>query len=54
VAEHVRASGGAWVSTTSVAGRPVLRACVTNYRTERTDVDALVEALVEARRAFTV
>jgi glutamate/tyrosine decarboxylase-like PLP-dependent enzyme len=54
VAEHVRASGAAWVSTTLVAGRPVLRACVTNYRTERTDVDALVEALVKARGAFTV
>ncbi|HWS87769.1 MAG TPA: pyridoxal-dependent decarboxylase [Pyrinomonadaceae bacterium] len=54
LAEHVRASGAAWVSTTLVAGRSVLRACVTNYRTEKADVDALVSALVEARRALTV
>jgi glutamate/tyrosine decarboxylase-like PLP-dependent enzyme len=54
LAEHVRASGAAWVSTTLVAGRPVLRACVTNYRTEKGDVDALVQALVEARRALPV
>jgi glutamate/tyrosine decarboxylase-like PLP-dependent enzyme len=50
VAEHLHASGGAWVSTTAVAGRPVLRACVTNYRTEERDADALVAALGEARR----
>jgi aromatic-L-amino-acid/L-tryptophan decarboxylase len=54
VAEHVCASGAAWVSTTAVAGRAVLRACVTNYRTERADVDALVESLAEARRVFTL
>lgn len=54
LAEHVRASGAAWLSTTLVAGRAVLRACVTNYRTERRDVDALVSALVEARRALIV
>lgn len=50
LAERVHASGGAWVSTTAVAGRPVLRACVTNYRTENGDADALVAALDEARR----
>lgn len=50
VAEHLHASGGAWVSTTAVAGRPVLRACVTNYRTEKRDADALVAALGQARR----
>ena len=54
LAEHVRASGAAWVSTTLVAGRAVLRACVTNYRTEKADVDALVAALVEARASLTV
>ena len=54
VAERVRDSGAAWLSTTLVAGRAVLRACVTNYRTEKSDVEALVEALVEARRDLTV
>ena len=50
VAEQVQDSRGAWMSTTAVAGKSVLRACVTNYRTEKPDVDALVSALDEARR----
>ena len=50
LAERVRASGRAWVSTTAVAGRAVLRACVTNYRTQTADADALASALNEARR----
>lgn len=49
LAEMVRASGRTWVSTTAVAGRAVLRACVTNYRTQTIDADALVAALEEAR-----
>lgn len=54
VAERVRDSGAAWLSTTLVAGRAGLRACVTNYRTEKSDVEALDEALVQARRDLTV
>ena len=43
---------GAWISTTRLdAGRPVLRACVTSYRTTEADVEALVTMLREARAA---
>ncbi|HEX8176421.1 MAG TPA: aminotransferase class V-fold PLP-dependent enzyme [Pyrinomonadaceae bacterium] len=51
VAREVVTSGAAWISTTSIGReRPVLRACVTNYRTQAVDVRALIEALNEARR----
>ncbi len=49
IAMHVVASGAAWISTTLVRNRRVLRACVTNYRTDDTDVRALCEALESAR-----
>jgi glutamate/tyrosine decarboxylase-like PLP-dependent enzyme len=50
VALEVVTSGKAWISTTRLAGiTPVLRACITNYRTEEKDVVALVEALNWAR-----
>jgi glutamate/tyrosine decarboxylase-like PLP-dependent enzyme len=50
IAREVVSSGQAWISTTRVAeAAPVLRACITNYRTEATDVQALVQALNEAR-----
>jgi glutamate/tyrosine decarboxylase-like PLP-dependent enzyme len=50
VALEIVASGKAWISTTRLAGTtPVLRACITNYRTEAQDVVALVEALNWAR-----
>jgi len=50
VALEVVTSGKAWISTTRLAGTmPVLRACITNYRTEAQDVVALVEALNGAR-----
>jgi glutamate/tyrosine decarboxylase-like PLP-dependent enzyme len=43
--------GKAWISTTRLAGQiPVLRACITNYRTQPEDVSALVEALDWARQ----
>jgi glutamate/tyrosine decarboxylase-like PLP-dependent enzyme len=41
----VVASGEAWISTTRVAGQPVIRACITNYRTDADDVRALVATL---------
>lgn len=50
VAEAVVRSGAAWLSTTRLdAGPPVLRACVTNYRSDSEDVEALVAALGRAR-----
>lgn len=51
VAQRVVGSGRAWISTVLLRGeQPALRACVTNYRTTEADVDALVEALDQARR----
>jgi glutamate/tyrosine decarboxylase-like PLP-dependent enzyme len=51
VAARVVGSGRAWISTASLAARtPVLRACITNYRTGPADVDALVEELHVARQ----
>ena len=50
IANRVVSSGKAWLSTTRLdANTPVLRACVTNYRTEVADLLALVQALNEAR-----
>jgi glutamate/tyrosine decarboxylase-like PLP-dependent enzyme len=50
IASHVIASGQAWISTTRVGvGKPVLRACITNYRTTSEDLKILVNALGEAR-----
>jgi hypothetical protein len=47
----VVASGKAWISTTRLASSvPVLRACVTNYRTTAQDIAALIGSLEEARR----
>ncbi len=45
VAKIVR-SGAAWISTTVLPGaRTVLRACITNYRTQETDIAALIALL---------
>ncbi len=48
VAARVVESGEAWVSPARVAGRPAVRACLTSYRTEAADVDALVALLDRA------
>ena len=53
VVRELLSSGKAWISTTRLReGVTVLRACITNYRTEREDVQALVDALNEARRSL--
>ena len=50
LAMQVVRSGKAWISTTRLAGSvPVLRACITNYRTKAEDIAALTAALEEAR-----
>ncbi len=52
IALEVVRSGKAWISTTRIAGGiPVLRACITNYRTGPEDIHALVAALDAARGA---
>ena len=46
--------GRAWISTTRLGGvRPVLRATVTNYRTQPTDLEALVSDLNSVREALS-
>jgi aromatic-L-amino-acid decarboxylase len=55
VARRVVESGQAWLSPVSLGrGALVLRACITSFRTERADVEALVEALEQARRPGAV
>jgi glutamate/tyrosine decarboxylase-like PLP-dependent enzyme len=50
VVREVIASGKAWISTTRLRNRvPVLRACITSYRTNRQDLRILISALNEAR-----
>lgn len=52
IARHVVQSGDAWISTTRLRGSiPVLRACITSYRTTPDDLRALIETLEDARRA---
>jgi hypothetical protein len=51
VANEIVSSGKAWISVTRIKERiPVLRACITNYRTGLEDIDALVDDLEWARR----
>ena len=51
LAREVVASGEAWISTTLLAADlPVLRACITNYRTTEDDVRKLVSSLENARQ----
>jgi aromatic-L-amino-acid decarboxylase len=52
IAAAVVASGQAWISSTRLRGRPVLRACLTSYRTTAADIDALLNALDDARKAI--
>ncbi len=43
-------SGTAWVSVVALGGRvPAIRACITSFRTQESDVDALVQSLATAR-----
>jgi len=54
LAMKVVGSGKAWISTTRLAGSvPVLRACITNYRTKAEDIAALIEALEQARNQLS-
>jgi glutamate/tyrosine decarboxylase-like PLP-dependent enzyme len=53
IARHVVHSGHAWISTTRVRNNiPVLRACITSYRTEPEDIRILLAALENARSEF--
>jgi aromatic-L-amino-acid decarboxylase len=48
IAAAITGSGAAWISTTSL-GVPVLRACITNFRTTQKDIETLVLRLRSAR-----
>jgi glutamate/tyrosine decarboxylase-like PLP-dependent enzyme len=48
IAKRIVQSGDAWISTTLLNGKTVLRACITNYGTEVEDVRALVRLLRRA------
>lgn len=53
IAREVDDEGEAWISMTRVGrGEPVLRACITSYRTMPEDISTLVRALERARRNF--
>ena len=50
MADAVVGSGSAWVSTVILGGRlPAIRACITSFRTEERDLDALVDSLSRVR-----
>jgi len=50
VMRRIVEDGRVWISTTRLAkGRPVLRACITSFRTNREDLVALLDVLEEVR-----
>ncbi len=52
VAEHVVASGAAWINVVHLRGfGPALRACITHHETGPEDLDVLIDALGAARQA---
>ncbi|HEY9792909.1 MAG TPA: aminotransferase class V-fold PLP-dependent enzyme [Candidatus Obscuribacterales bacterium] len=52
IAKQVVDSGNAWISTTRLGqGINVVRACITNFRTDEQDVERLVATLQAARQA---
>ncbi len=53
VAATVRHGRKAWVSSTRLGGRPVVRACVTSHLARQRHVDRLLDLLDDARHALT-
>jgi glutamate/tyrosine decarboxylase-like PLP-dependent enzyme len=50
ICSKVVASGQAWISTTILnENTPVLRACITNYRTDESSLDQLINSLYSCR-----
>jgi len=45
ILERVQLSGEAFISSTELAGRFVLRACIVNYRSRRGDIDRMLDAI---------
>ncbi len=49
----VQKGGRAYVSNATVQGRFALRACITNFRTTKADIEETVEAIRDAGKSFT-
>lgn len=49
----VQKGGRAYVSNATVNGRFALRACITNFRTTKADIEETIAAIREAGRSFT-
>jgi aromatic-L-amino-acid/L-tryptophan decarboxylase len=49
----VQKGGRAYVSNATVKGRFALRACITNFRTTKTDIEETVDAIRDAGKSFT-
>jgi glutamate/tyrosine decarboxylase-like PLP-dependent enzyme len=51
VLETIYARGNVWISEVALGGRErVLRACITSFRTDQTDIACLIEEIEHARR----
>ena len=50
IMELVQKGGRAYVSNATVNGRFALRACITNFRTTKSDIDQTIEAIRDAAR----
>ncbi len=50
IMELVQKGGRAYVSNATVNGRFALRACITNFRTTKADIDQTIEAIRDAAR----
>jgi glutamate/tyrosine decarboxylase-like PLP-dependent enzyme len=51
ILERLQLGGDAFITSTELAGRFVLRACVVNYRSTRADVDRMLDAVRAIGRA---
>ena len=52
VLERLQLGGEAFLTSTELAGRYTLRACIVNYRSTRADVDRMLEAVRELGAAY--
>ena len=50
VMEHMQADGRTFVTSATLAGRFVLRACILHYDTTEADIDAMLQAVKDAAR----
>jgi aromatic-L-amino-acid/L-tryptophan decarboxylase len=54
ILERLQLAGDAFITSTELTGRFVLRACVVNYRSTRADVDRMLEAIRTIGRELAV